>query len=684
MVPQHTQESSVTPLSPSSAGPIIEIITTNSNSTSSSINSTNSTLDLNNFNTTISTSTSSAAINNNLLINMNNSTTTNLFGNSSIEMDTTGNKYIVNSILFGSQRVDIHSTTPYSDATQVNMSTKLSYLGRMGDLMRTKVVTKKHSPNHIKRPMNSFMVYSQIMRREICEKTPELHNAEISKKLGREWKKLSTEERKPYIDEAELLRQLHIKEYPDYKYRPQKKQGKSSKSAATTTTANGESNSSINSTSNSSSSNGQQQQQFNNQQQQQTSPSLSSSMSSGSPSPSTPGKTGSANTSTSSTASNGRKTKHTATKRTRTTTTSSSGSTTSKRQKNDSNNNTNHHHHHNHHHNTNTNNNHQQYVLNHSESSTEMDITALTIKHEIDQRPLESLTPNSPEGAKLTPNLFLDDFFPGYYDSDPQNDTMLMINDLIPQNTVFVGSDPVVQGCNDNDDKGTIFNDANLHPASIQTKLPTFSLYNNLHQQSAQQLNNQHQQQQQQQSNNHHLQQQQTNNNNNTHQQQLQSQQQQQQHHQQQQLHHTTNSSNHNHHQSQQQQSLQQSQQQQQQNLQTNNNSNNNNNETTIIIQDGGTPTVTMNVNVAKFDDYYTTNPSASVTDDSDCSIVTSDAFSPTSAVYCSPNRNNNGGDRSSNGSGGGSNTETNNLLGNEYLNIYGMPIMDGYYVFYD
>jgi len=91
--------------------------------------------------------------------------------------------------------------TPYSDATK----------------------TKKHSPNHIKRPMNAFMVFSHIERKKIVELNPDIHNAEISKQLGKRWKSLDDETRKPFVDEADRLRQLHMQEYPDYKYRPRKK-----------------------------------------------------------------------------------------------------------------------------------------------------------------------------------------------------------------------------------------------------------------------------------------------------------------------------------------------------------------------------------------------------------------------------------------------------------------------------
>ena len=71
--------------------------------------------------------------------------------------------------------------------------------------------------------MNAFMVWSQLERRKIVAVNPDKHNAEISKELGRRWKLLSEIDRQPYIEEAERLRVLHQKEYPDYKYKPRKK-----------------------------------------------------------------------------------------------------------------------------------------------------------------------------------------------------------------------------------------------------------------------------------------------------------------------------------------------------------------------------------------------------------------------------------------------------------------------------
>jgi len=107
----------------------------------------------------------------------------------------------IKPMIFGSMSVQAESRTPYSDAT------------------RCKKVT-----NHVKRPMNAFMVWSQIERRKISAVQPDIHNAEISKRLGRRWRMLSETDRLPFIREADRLRELHMREYPGYKYRPRKKQ----------------------------------------------------------------------------------------------------------------------------------------------------------------------------------------------------------------------------------------------------------------------------------------------------------------------------------------------------------------------------------------------------------------------------------------------------------------------------
>ena len=70
------------------------------------------------------------------------------------------------------------------------------------------------------------MVWSQIERQKLISNCPDLHHAGISKHLGKRWRQLSQQERKPFIEEAEKLRVLHMMEFPDYKYRPRKRKRK--------------------------------------------------------------------------------------------------------------------------------------------------------------------------------------------------------------------------------------------------------------------------------------------------------------------------------------------------------------------------------------------------------------------------------------------------------------------------
>lgn len=83
--------------------------------------------------------------------------------------------------------------------------------------------SKSASSQRVKRPMNAFMVWSSLERKRLAEREPHLHNTELSKRLGEMWKSMSEEEKKPFREEAQRLKEKLLEEHPEYKYRPRRR-----------------------------------------------------------------------------------------------------------------------------------------------------------------------------------------------------------------------------------------------------------------------------------------------------------------------------------------------------------------------------------------------------------------------------------------------------------------------------
>ncbi|KAM9419612.1 protein capicua homolog isoform 2-T2 [Salvelinus alpinus] len=97
------------------------------------------------------------------------------------------------------------STSPIKRRTQ-----SLSALPKDGD--------RKREKDHIRRPMNAFMIFSKRHRALVHQRHPNQDNRTVSKILGEWWYALGPKEKQKYHDLAFQVKEAHFKAHPDWKW----------------------------------------------------------------------------------------------------------------------------------------------------------------------------------------------------------------------------------------------------------------------------------------------------------------------------------------------------------------------------------------------------------------------------------------------------------------------------------
>ena len=80
------------------------------------------------------------------------------------------------------------------------------------DTSALSVKSSKKKPNGLKRPQNSYMIFSNEQRPLLRKKFPDLKVSEIAKKLGAKWRKMSAKQKKVYQVKEKKLRAAYDKE----------------------------------------------------------------------------------------------------------------------------------------------------------------------------------------------------------------------------------------------------------------------------------------------------------------------------------------------------------------------------------------------------------------------------------------------------------------------------------------
>ncbi|TRY96212.1 hypothetical protein DNTS_016455 [Danionella cerebrum] len=104
---------------------------------------------------------------------------------------------------------EMNDSTPSTSSVK-RRTQSLSALPKEGD--------KKREKDHIRRPMNAFMIFSKRHRAVVHQRHPNQDNRTVSKILGEWWYALGPKEKQKYHDLAFQVKEAHFRAHPDWKW----------------------------------------------------------------------------------------------------------------------------------------------------------------------------------------------------------------------------------------------------------------------------------------------------------------------------------------------------------------------------------------------------------------------------------------------------------------------------------
>ncbi|XP_070552136.1 LOW QUALITY PROTEIN: protein capicua homolog [Ptychodera flava] len=106
---------------------------------------------------------------------------------------------------------------PVSPSSGKRRTQSLSALPKDSD-KEPKSPRKTKDKDHIRRPMNAFMIFSKRHRALVHQRHPNQDNRTVSKILGEWWYALGPKEKQKYHDLAFQVKEAHFKAHPDWKW----------------------------------------------------------------------------------------------------------------------------------------------------------------------------------------------------------------------------------------------------------------------------------------------------------------------------------------------------------------------------------------------------------------------------------------------------------------------------------